>query len=84
MAPVVNVDKLKPFTQYYFRAAVETVYNQRLGILSLPGPAAVFKTKAKGKFLFVFVYEFILDTVFKIHSRDILILENLFVIYCGK
>ncbi|XP_066980698.1 proto-oncogene tyrosine-protein kinase ROS isoform X4 [Macrobrachium rosenbergii] len=47
MSSVITVNGLQPYKEYYFRAAVETAYNQRLGIVSLPGPAEVFKTKAK-------------------------------------
>ncbi|KAK7028898.1 hypothetical protein SK128_007909 [Halocaridina rubra] len=44
---VVTVEGLQPHTHYIFRAALETAYNQRLEIPALPGPHAVFKTKAK-------------------------------------
>ncbi|ROT69853.1 putative proto-oncogene tyrosine-protein kinase ROS [Penaeus vannamei] len=44
----ITVDGLQPFTRYVFRASVETVYNHRLGIVSVASPSAVFKTKAKG------------------------------------
>ncbi|XP_042860873.1 proto-oncogene tyrosine-protein kinase ROS-like [Penaeus japonicus] len=44
---VITVDGLQPFTRYVFRASIETVYNNRLGIVSLASPSAIFKTKAK-------------------------------------
>ncbi|KAK8385153.1 hypothetical protein O3P69_012149 [Scylla paramamosain] len=45
--PIMKVEDLQPYTHYVFRAAVETVYNQRLGLPSHPGPPMVCRTKAK-------------------------------------
>ncbi|XP_071513555.1 proto-oncogene tyrosine-protein kinase ROS isoform X2 [Panulirus ornatus] len=47
MDNVITVNELQPYTEYIFRSAVETVYNQRLGIKSFPGPSSEFKTKDK-------------------------------------
>ncbi|KAK8754621.1 hypothetical protein OTU49_016899, partial [Cherax quadricarinatus] len=47
MRNVIRVTGLQPYTQYVFRGAVETIYNKRMGIKSVAGPAAIFKTKAK-------------------------------------
>lgn len=53
MDNVITVNELQPYTQYVFQSAVETVYNQRLGIKSFPGPSSVFTTKAKGVLLLI-------------------------------
>ncbi|KAG0723722.1 Proto-oncogene tyrosine-protein kinase ROS [Chionoecetes opilio] len=45
--PIITVEDLQPYTHYVFRAAVETVYNQRLGLPSHPGPPTLYRTKAK-------------------------------------
>ncbi|XP_045603691.1 proto-oncogene tyrosine-protein kinase ROS isoform X2 [Procambarus clarkii] len=47
MENVITVNGLQPYTRYVFRSAVETVYNKRLGIKSVAGPVAIYKTKAK-------------------------------------
>nr|XP_053630990.1 proto-oncogene tyrosine-protein kinase ROS-like isoform X2 [Cherax quadricarinatus] len=47
MRNVIRVTGLQPYTQYVFRGAIETIYNKRMGIKSVAGPAAIFKTKTK-------------------------------------